>query len=80
MDNNEIIRRLWERDTTDPKIVDMLYSMSVNTEDHKMAYEIAGLCQKRIAEFREEPKKAYEFYGIYEKCLKYASDKIFEAF
>ena len=53
-------------DTTDEKIVDMLYSMAVNTEDHKMSYEIAGLCQRRIAEFREEPKKAYEFYGIYE--------------
>lgn len=38
MDNQEIINRLWERDTTDPKIVDMLYSMAVNTADHKMSY------------------------------------------
>ena len=80
MDNNEIIRRLWERDTTDPKIADMLYSMAVNTENHKMSYEIAGLCVKRIAEFREEPNRAYAFYEVYEKALKYASDKIFEAF
>jgi predicted phage terminase large subunit-like protein len=80
MDNQEIIKRLWERDTTDPKIVDMLYSMSVNTEDYKMSYEIAGLCQKRIVEFRPEPKKALEFYEIYEKALKFASNGVFEAF
>ena len=80
MDNQEIIKRLWERDTTDPKIVDMLYSMSVNTEDYKMSYEIAGLCQKRITEFRPEPKKALEFYEIYEKALKFASNGVFEAF
>lgn len=80
MDNQEIIRRLWERDTADPQIVDMLYSMSVNTSDHWMAYDVAGLCQRRIAEFRDEPRKAYEFYGIYEKALKFASDRIFEAF
>ncbi len=80
MDNQEIIRRLWERDTTDPKIVDMLYSMAVNTEDHWMSYDIAGLCQKRIAEFRDEPNKAYAFYEIYEKALKFASDRVFEAF
>ncbi len=80
MDNQEIIKRLWERDTTDEKIVDMLYSMSVNTEDHRMSYDIAKLCQKRIAEFREEPKKAYAFYEIYEKALHFASEKVFEAF
>ncbi len=80
MDNQEIIRRLWERDTTDPKVVDMLYSMAVNTEDHWMSYDIAGLCQKRIAEFRSDPRRAYEFYGVYEKALKYAADRVFEAF
>ena len=81
MDNQEIIKRLWERDTTEPKIVDMLYSMSVNTTDYKMSYGIAQLCQKRIAEFRDgEPRKAYEFYEIYEKALNYASNGVFEAF
>lgn len=80
MDNKEIIRRLWERDTTDPKVVDMLYSMAVNTTDYKMSFEVGKLCSKRILEFRDEPKKAYEFYEIYEKCLKYASDGVFEAF
>jgi predicted phage terminase large subunit-like protein len=80
MDNQEIIRRLWERDTADPKIVDMLYSMAVNTSDCKMSYEVANLCQRRITEFRSEPKKAYDFYEIYEKALKFASDEIFEAF
>lgn len=80
MTEREIIERLWKRDTTDPKIVDMLYSMAVNTTDHKMSYEVAKLCQKRIAEFREDPQKAYMFYEIYEKALKFASDRIFEAF
>ena len=69
MDNQEIIRRLWERDTTDPKIVDMLYSMSVNTNDYKMSYGIVNLCQKRIGEFRSELKKTCEFYETFEKAL-----------
>lgn len=80
MDNQEIIARLWERDTRDPKIVHMLYSMAVNTTDYKMAFEIGGLCSKRVAEFRDEPQRAYAFYEIYEKCLKYASERVFEAF
>lgn len=80
MTNQEIIKRLWERDTSDPKIVDMLYSMSVNTNDHKMSYEISELCQKRVSEFRSDPKKALEFYEIYEKCLHYAAETQFEAF
>lgn len=80
MDNKEIIKRLWKQDTRDPKVVHYLYSMAVNTEDHRMSYEVAGLCQKRITEFRSEPEKAYKFYEIYERALKYAADRLFEAF
>ena len=80
MDNKEIIRRLWERDTTDPKIMDMLYSMAVNTEDRKMAVVVAEFCRNRVSEFRSEPKKALEFYEIYEKSLRYASETQFGAF
>lgn len=80
MDNQEIIKQLWERDTTDEKIVDMLYSMAVNTEDCRMSYDIAKLCQRRIEDFKETPRMAYRFYEIYEKALRFASNEIFEAF
>lgn len=79
MDNKEIIDRLWKQDTKDPNIVDMLYSMSVNTNDCKMSYEVANLCQNRVAMFRDDPRKAYDFYEIYEKALNYAANEIFEA-
>ena len=69
MDNQEIIRRLWERDTIDSKIVDKLYSTSVNTKDNKMSYGIANFCQKRIGEFRSDLKKACAFYEIFENAL-----------
>ena len=65
MDNKEIIDRLWKQDTNDPKVLDYLYSMSVNTNDCKMSYEVAKLCQNRVAMFRDDPRKAYDFYEIY---------------
>ncbi len=80
MDNREIIKRLWEQDTTDPKVMDYLYSMAVNTEDHKMAVVVGEVCRGRIAEFKDDPNKAYKFYEIYEKCLKYASETQFGSF
>ena len=80
MDNQDIIARLWERDTTDPEIVNMLYSMAVNTEDHKMAVVVGEVCRNRVAEFRSNPNKAYRFYEIYEKCLRYASETQFGSF
>lgn len=80
MDNKEIIKRLWESDTRDPKVMEYLYSMSVNTADHKMAVVVAEVCCGRVAEFRDEPNKAYKFYEIYERSLKYAAETQFGSF
>lgn len=80
MENQEIIAKLWERDLRDPRVLDMLYSMAVNTSDTRMAYRISKLCEKGIAENREDPERAYEFYSIYEKSLGYAAEDVFEAF
>lgn len=81
MDNREIIKKLWQKDTRDPKVVEYLYSMAVNTEDHKMAAVVSVVCQDRVNEFKQsDPERAYRFYELYEKCLKYASEKIFASF
>ena len=80
MDNQEIIRRLWESDLLDPKVMDYLYSMAVNTEDTALAIKTYEQCQKNMAQLRENPQKAYKHYEIYEKAIKYASEKDFDSF
>ena len=80
MNNEEIIARLWERDLTDEKVVDMLFSMAYNTQDIELALKVCSLCQKNMAELRSDPKKRLKHYEIYEKTLKYASERDFESF
>ena len=81
MDNQTIIARLWERDLNDPQIVDMLYSMAVNTEDTALAIKVYELCQRKVSEHRTaDPRRSLAFYDIYEKAIKYAADRHFHSF
>ena len=81
MDNQEIIARLWERDLNDPQILDYLYSMSINTSDPQLAIKVWSECAERMRVFREkDPNKAYKFYEVQEKALRYAAEKDFDSF
>ena len=80
MTNEEIIARLWKSDLNDVKVVDMLFSMAYNTQDHVLACEVADMALLKMHEHRATPRKSLDFYDIYEKCLKFASEKRFEAF
>ena len=80
MDNHTIIERLWKQDLTDPRVVNALYSMAVNTNDTKLAIEVYTLCQKNMAQLHGDPKKSYVFFEIYEKALKFASGEDFHSF
>lgn len=80
MDNQEIIKRLWKQDLLDPKVMDYLYSMAVNTSDVQLAIKTYEQCQKNMARLKDDPQKAYKHYEIYEKAIKYASEKDFDSF
>lgn len=80
MDNQEIIKRLWKQDLLDPKVMDYLYSMAVNTSDVQLAIKTYEQCQKNMVQLRDDPQKAYKHYEIYEKAIKYASEKDFDSF
>lgn len=80
MDNQEIIKRLWKQDLLDPRVMDYLYSMSVNTSDVQLAIRTYEQCQKNMAQLKNDPQKAYKHYEIYEKAIKYASEKDFDSF
>ena len=55
MTEKEIIKALWKRDLLDPKVMDYLYSMAVNTEDTELAIKVYKQCQKNIAELKKKP-------------------------
>lgn len=81
MDNKEIIEKLWQRDLDDPKVLDYLYSMSVNTSDTQLAIKVWNLCGEKTSKFKEsEPNKAYKFYEIQEKAMRYAAETDFDSF
>lgn len=80
MDNQEIIERLWRSDLSDPKVIEYLYSMAVNTDDYKLAIKVYERCQANMTIFKDDPHKAFRFYELYEKALKYASLEDFESF
>lgn len=80
MDNQEIIRRLWERDLLDPKVMEYLYSMAVNTGDTELAIRTYEQCQKNMAQLRGDPQRAYKHYEIYERAIKYASNNDLDSF
>lgn len=80
MDNQEIIKRLWKQDLLDPKVMDYLYSMAVNTSDVQLAIRTYEQCQKNMAHLKDDPQKAYKHYEVYEKAIKYASEKDFDSF
>jgi predicted phage terminase large subunit-like protein len=81
MKNEEIIKKLWQRDLNDPKILDYLYSMSVNTSDTQLAIKVWNICADKMSKFKEsEPNKAYKFYEVQEKALRYAAETDFDSF
>lgn len=81
MDNKEIIEKLWQRDLDDPKVLDYLYSMSVNTSDTELAIKVWNLCGEKTSKFKEsDPNKAYKFYEIQEKAMRYAAETDFDSF
>ena len=80
MNNKEIIKALWKRDLLDPKVMDYLYSMAVNTEDTQLAIKVYEQCQKNIAKLKKKPDIAYKHYEIYEKAIKYSSVNDFHSF
>lgn len=80
MDNQEIIKRLWKQDLLDPRVMDYLYSMAVNTSDVQLAIKTYEQCQKNMAQLKDDPQKAYKHYEVYEKAIKYASEKDFDSF
>lgn len=80
MDNQEIIRRLWERDLLDPKVMEYLYSMAVNTEDTELAIKTYEQCQRNMAQLKDDPQRAYKHYEIYEKAIKYAANNDLDSF
>lgn len=80
MTEKEIIKQLWKRDLLDPKVMDYLYSMAVNTEDTQLAIKVYEQCQKNIAKLKKKPDIAYKHYEIYEKAIKYASVNDFHSF
>lgn len=80
MDNQTIIERLWQRDLTDPGIVNALYSMAVNTNDTKLAIEVYTLCQKNMKQFATDPRRSLAYFDIYEKALKFAGEEDFHSF
>ena len=80
MTEKEIIKALWKRDLLDPKVMDYLYSMAVNTEDTGLAIKVYEQCQKNIAKLKKKPNIAYQHYEVYEKAIKYASVNDFHSF
>ena len=80
MTNEEIIKRLWDSDLCDEKIVEYLYDMCVNTNDHKMAIKVSDVCRRNIGKFKSDPNKSYRFYELYEMCLRYAAERDFKSF
>ena len=80
MTEKEIIKALWKRDLLDPKVMDYLYSMAVNTEDTQLAIKVYEQCQKNIAKLKKKPDIAYKHYEVYEKAIKYASVNDFHSF
>lgn len=80
MNNQEIINRLWKKDTTDHRVVDALYSMAYNTKDTALAIKVCAVCQKNMSQLRDNPREALKHYDIYEKSLKFAADDDFESF
>lgn len=81
MTDREMIEKLWKMDLNDPKILDYLYSMSVNTSDPQLAIKVWNLCEEKKNKFKEsDPHKAYKFYEVQEKALKYAAETDFDSF
>lgn len=80
MDNKEIIKKLWKQDLLDPKVMEYLYSMAVNTEDTQLAIKVYEQCQKNITKLKKKPEIAYKHYEIYERAIKYASIEDFHSF
>ena len=80
MDNKTIIDRLWAQDLNDPKILDFLYSMAYNTDDVELAIRVYNEAQKKVDEWKHEPRKSLDFYDIYEKAIKFAAKKDFHSF
>ena len=78
MDNKDIIARLWERDLSDPRTLDMLYSMAVNTADAELAIATYTAAQQHMP--RNNPQLSLAFYDIYEKALRYAGETDFHSF
>lgn len=80
MTNEEIIDRLWKGDLDDPKTLNMLYSMAYNTKNTELAIQVYTVCSVKITRFHSDPRKAHEFYKIYEKAIKFASREHFHSF
>lgn len=81
LSNEEIIEKLWKSDLNDPKVLDYLFSMSVNTNDTQLAIKVWNECTERIRMFKDsDPLKAYEFYNIQDMTLKYAAETDLDSF
>lgn len=80
MDNKDIIARLWQRDLNDPRTLDYLYSMAVNTEDVQLAIKVYTEAQRRCKKWERKPRKSLDFLDIYEKAIKYAANTDFHSF
>lgn len=80
MDNKDIIKRLWECDLLDEKVMDGLFSMAYNTADTQLAIRTYEQCQRNMTALRDNPQKAYKHYNIFEKAIKYAAETDFHSF
>lgn len=80
MDNQTIIARLWASDLDDPRTLDYLYSMAVNTNDTELAIKVYETAQVKVNQHRATPRKSLDFYDIYEKAIKFASNTDFHSF
>lgn len=80
MDNKTIIERLWAKDLNDPRTLDYLYSMAVNTSDTELAIKVYTEAQHRMRKWERKPRKSLDFYDIYEKAIKYAANEDFHSF
>lgn len=80
MDNKDIIARLWAKDLNDPRTLDYLYSMAVNTNDTQLAVKVYTIAQQKVAEHKATPRKSLDFYDIYEKAIKFAGNEDFHSF
>ena len=81
LSNEEIIGRLWKLDLSDPEVALNLYSMAVNTADPQLAIKVWNLCSEKVNKFKEsDPQRAYSFYDVQEKSMRYAAETDFDSF